>query len=274
MSPWPPRPARRSVAVAFAALTAAFHPFHGRAQTLTAPQPGSSSRIVATVFAGGAAFTGLQGVWVEPSERTDGSGRYAGSMAARAAGVFGGSVAWWPRDWGVRVGGSYIPTRLEVRMSPEARQALGNTRVLDPGLDRFDAWTAEAAALVRLPLEVGQLYPYALVSLGAMGFRVASADSVTSDDWRVGPAAGIGVGAIVPLTGSRLGLSFELTDRLSRTPIPASAGASSDLAHSPGIVVVVPGDGGESGNFGPPSRVSLVHQVRITAGFTYRLGGA
>ncbi|MGH7483651.1 MAG: hypothetical protein ACRELV_16000 [Longimicrobiales bacterium] len=237
-----------------------------------------------SVFSGGAAFSGFQGVWVSPTSPPDGGGApatYAGSLSGQAAATFGAAATYWfGRGWALRAQASQAPSQLEVRLDEEDLDALepdSDARVAGEFND-MTATLVDLSVLFRLPASLGPIVPYAVVGLGAVSYDIDEAapeGTSLSGDLRPGRrtrlAGVLGLGAIVPLQTSEFSLFFELNDYL--TPTPVSEGGPDDGLRSAMIDArLVSADSPDEED--APDRISLTSNVRFTAGFAFQIGGA
>lgn len=239
-----------------------------------APAPPNGLRV--TAFTGGVAFSGLQGVWLQPATATGGStaAPQSGVLAPSPTATVGAGLALWKDGrWALRLEGSYTPSHLEVRLDGANGSGPGRTSNGTPTFNDVTLWTGAASALIRLPLDVGPVIAYGRAGVGVISYVLsagAATDSASATrpfTRRTRPGGDIGVGALIPLQSSRLGLYFELSDFFCRTPITATPGGV--LLRSTDLLVSRP----DPGTAGSPYRIRLANNVRIIAGLSFRVAG-
>jgi len=172
-----------------------------------------------TGLIGGAANTDLQRVTAPDATAVAPLRR----VTADTSPVVAGAIGYWPsRHWGIRVHGSFAPTRLEVRESG------GELGVEDDVFAQSGArlWTADLSLMIRAPVTpAGRIVPYLVIGGGVTGFATDRAESVVEatgealEAHSIEPAGVIGLGTHIPLQRGRLALTFELTDHIFTTPI-------------------------------------------------------
>jgi len=135
---------------------------------------------------------------------------------------------WLGRRVAVRVHGAWAPTRFDVR-STGALTVIADSTV---SLSRLDVWMYDVDLLIRLPLSVGRVEPYAIAGAGAIEYRLRTGEdevvpepaALAFDGDRQRRLAGVlGLGAVIPLERHRLLLNFELSSHFARTPISEAA---------------------------------------------------
>lgn len=232
------RTSRRSRATARAAATgaAAALLLFAVAAPATAQQRGTPDPLVRrggftlSLQAGGSAFTTVQDVTVE---RSDGTGEdYPSSLAVSTSTAIGGEATYWFREWlGLRLQAAYVPSEFELRMQEADRDSLlGPTS--GPNELRFSGVSIYNYDLLAVlsPVIGSRTHPYLLVGGGASSFiadskGAAGLDSVFSGARQsTSGSALLGAGLRVPLKGGRVALSFELTNHLTRSPVPGKTG--------------------------------------------------
>lgn len=200
-----------------------------------------------TVFAGGTAFTDFQrtnvpetGAIVETHPiRAPGQRR----LTASTSGSLAAALAYWPSsNWGLRVRGTWVPTRFEV-IVPET--------IGDPGSTEQYAgvgvWSGEAQVLFRLPTIRHRIMPYGIVGGGVVRYRAdrstplpPEAHGAFAETDPTKAAVSVGVGAMLGLRPRGWALHFELADQISGTPVPGGPNSehvqrSSALMFSVGV---------------------------------------
>lgn len=229
-----------------------------------------------TLHAGGTAYTRFQNVTLE----ADGAPQpeYAAHLAASTAATLSADATVWFRPWvGVRLDFIYSPSNFEVRLTEEDRVEILGEEADYRGLEYSDLsmFSTTIAGVLALPIPSTHVATYALLGAGvtllradergASGLEHAFGGSASAFD--VGGIAGFGMK--IPLrgdVGGRVSLSFELVDRITRTPVRADNGDV--LLESDGIRVInrlhasdIEGD------------AKYVHAVGFTAGLSFATGG-
>ncbi len=232
--------------------------------------------LTVTVHAGGTAMTRFQNVTLE----ADGAPQpeYSAHLAASTAATLGADLTVWFRPWlGTRLDFIYSPSNFEVRLTEEDRVEVLGDESDYRGLEYSDLsmYSLTAAGVVALPIPSTHVATYALFGAGvtllradergAAGLERAFGGSASAFD-----VAGIaGIGMKIPLrggAGGRVSLSFEIVDRITRTPVRADGGDV--LLDDDGIRVInrlhttdLEGD------------AKFVHAVGFTAGLSFATGG-
>ena len=144
-------------------------------------------------------------------------------------------MVWWPAErFGVRLHGSFLPSRFDVRSErDESALAVGT------GSQAAAAWRgvhvriADVSLLVRPPFTFGRLAPYAVIGGGVVSYRARGQetlppglDAALDNGSRHVGSAVIGAGAVVPLERERLLLSFALTNHITRPLVDSDDGPS------------------------------------------------
>lgn len=202
------------------------------------------------VLGGGSAFTAFQhgSFEVLAAGPDDGLERreFARRVSAKTAGVFAGTIAYWPnRKWGARLYASYSPSRFQT-MVPQADARLMadlNDAAAPETLASLGITAVEAQGLIRLPTIRRKLMPYAILGVGAV--RYAADDGPLPDEaaddfasgTRIRPAARFGLGGCLPMRPAGLGLTFELTDQVAGTPVHGDGGKDVKLTNAVSFMV-------------------------------------
>lgn len=213
--------------------------------------------VALSVFGGGIAFSDFrrEAEWLGPDQpfeqRLSASTSVLGSAAV---------TAWLGRHVALRVQGAWAPTRFELRSS-ETYTTLGESAEDEaPPLSRLHVWMYDLDMLFRLPLSLGRVEPYAVAGVGAIEYRLQTADDevvpeparMAFDGGRQRRFAGVlGLGAVIPLERHGLLLNFELSSHITRTPLSEDA--------VPGLVE-------------DPEADSRVDEVGYTSGVRLMLG--
>lgn len=185
-------------------LLCALWPGSLHAQTGVRPPQGWSL----SGFAGGAAFTDFQ----RAAERR---------IGAETSGSFAANLAFWPtRHWGIRARIGYAPSRFET-IDPQA------DRDTTPRLASLSITSYEGQLIFRLPTIHGRVMPYGIAGGGIVRYQLGEdaplpEEAVNGFSTGQQPAVSVGLGAALPLRPSGWSLNFELTDQISRTPMPTT----------------------------------------------------
>ncbi len=188
-------------------------------------EPGT---ITLSATLGGVAFTDFRRTEARASSAIPGEEGMERRLSAQTSLAFGaGAGVWIGRSWGLRVEGSYAPTRFDIDIVSEDGSA-GTQQMEGAGLD---VWTTEAHLIFRLPFGIDRLVPYGLVGGGAAFYDVRGDDEAIPFEARDSFARGsrtrfagvFGLGAVLPLERYGLLLRFELTDLMTRTPVASGA---------------------------------------------------
>ncbi|HSJ25298.1 MAG TPA: hypothetical protein VK929_11540 [Longimicrobiales bacterium] len=235
-------------------------------------EPWFQRSVMLTAEVGGAAFSDFQRALARPAPGSAGDERaFRRRVSATTTTTLGTSATWWmSRGWGIRVGGSYTPSRFTVWNEAEASQQ-ATVQTEEAIWARLDTWTAHAAAVFRFPFTMGRVVPYGIAGGGVVRYSVAD-DEELPPEARYGLAGGrwsgaaalVGVGSAIPLQRNNLLLNFELTGHVSRTPL--GHGASGEEFQAGDVAMQLTGDDG-SGSDG----VGLSSHLRLTVGLTLPL---
>lgn len=233
--------------------------------------------LTVTVHAGGTAFTRFQNVTLEAPASEQGT--YPARLAASTAASLGADMTVWFRPWlGARLDFVYAPSNFEIRLSEEDRVEVMGEEADYRGLDYSDLslFSLSAAGVLALPIRSRHIAPYAVLGLGATlltaddrgSFGLEQAfDGPSSSAFDVSGLAGIGVK--IPLRGGnagRVSLSFELMDRITRTPVAADDDRMLLDTEEIRVVSTLHEEDQESD-------ARFVHGIGIAAGLTFATGG-
>lgn len=251
------------------------------ATTPAAAQAPGRGAFTVSVYSGGAAFTGFQGLWIEPREpnRMPEESALRGDLSGAAAAAFGVSGTYWFGDWGIRSQLGYAASSLEVRMDEEAEALIGEHE-RNGSLSEFHdlgVYVADLGVAFRLPIALGPVLPYASASIGAVSYEISSAGPDHTEllgnlaaGRRIKPAVGFAAGAFVPLQMNDFALFFELSNHV--TPTPVAEGSPEDGLRSRTLEARLVGrDAPQDAD--APSRVGMTSNVRFVAGFAFSIGG-
>jgi hypothetical protein len=158
-------------------------------------------------------------------------------VGAETSTVVGGYLSFWPsRNWGLRLHGTFAPTRFESVVRTSSSSQLPD---LAPDSVRYAGLhvaTAELHALFRLPTIKNRVLLYGIVGGGIARYQAMGGDDPVppeaAGDFDGGPQlqpGGIfGLGAMLPFRNRAFRLHFELTDQVSATPIQPEATVEDD----------------------------------------------
>lgn len=218
-------PLRLLLAAVLACAAALPHELAGQGTPVRIGHPVHPGAITISLLAGGSAFSKLQPVTVE----TPGGETYPAALALSTTTTLGAEVSYWLRNWlGLRLQGSYAPGEFQLRMREERRDSLlgPDAGPSDLRFSDVSAYTYAGAAVLNLPLATGRTQPYALLGAGAVSYGADEQDArgleaaFEGSDRSTRVAGLAGLGLRVPLREGSVALTFELTDHVSRTPVP------------------------------------------------------
>ena len=185
---------------------------------------------------GGAAFTAFQRLRATPGQG-DGGIAVERRVAASTTATLGASFGYWAgRNWGVRAGVSWSPSNFTVAHGEAGDTALAPlSGESSENYASLTVWGADLSMQFRFPRHFGRVQPYGIVGGGAVHYTHGSDAEVPAEALdsfegraRTQAAALVGLGAMIPLQRHDLLLSFELTDRLSRSPLADNARLHAD----------------------------------------------
>lgn len=190
---------------------------------------------------GAAAFSDMQRGSLEVV-RVTGSGVEARDLALRIGAetstVLGAHMSFWPsRNWGVRLHGTFAPTRFESLMGGADAQLLPEFAPDSSRYAGLHVATAELQALFRLPTIKNRVLLYGIIGGGVSRYEAAGAEDPVppeaagdfEDGARLQPGGVFGLGAMLPFRNRAFRLHFELTDHVTATPISAPGGTDGDI---------------------------------------------
>ncbi len=193
--------------------------------------------LTVSAWVGGAAYTDFR-----QGEARFGSGGAADSdrrLSAETSVAFSAAAGYWPSAWwGVRLHGSYSPTRFALAFAETDPATVAVAASEEPRLARLDVWLYDVDVVFRAPVVFGIVSPYGVVGAGRVVYRAHASDGEIPAEASTAFAAGarggwagmIGLGAMIPLDDRDLMLSFEVTDHITRTPIGKLAMGSRSAA--------------------------------------------
>lgn len=204
-------------------------PAAARAQTgVQAPQGWSLG-----ILGGAAAFSDMQRGSVRVTRPTVGGfeerelARRVGAETSTSVAAY---VAWWPgRNWGLRLHGSWAPSRFETVMHQGDAEYAGMPESSADGtrLAALHIVSVDLQALFRLPTIKDRVMPYGILGGGVARYEVQQGNEPVPEEAegefeggvKVRPEAVFGLGAMLPVKNRAFRLHFELTNHLSGTPI-------------------------------------------------------
>lgn len=210
------------------------------------------------VMGGGAAYSDLQRSGVR-LERLTADGLEERSFPRRisveTSTAAGGWLSYWPtRSFGLRLQGTWSPSRFQVLATPSEGTFIGaESETGEPDLAGVEVITGDLQLLFRLPTLRNRVLPYGILGGGVTRYRTrggeellpSEAEEFFEDGSSVQPGGVFGLGAMLPLRNRAFRLHFELTDHVARTPIKSGG--------------FVPGE----------SRVRLTNSVQCMVGLSY-----
>ncbi|MEO7671267.1 MAG: hypothetical protein ABIV28_03525 [Longimicrobiales bacterium] len=232
--------------------------------------------VTLTLAAGGAAFTDFR----QAQARTLGAGSVASPAFTRRVSAqtsttgTAGLAVWLSPRTAIQLGMFYTPTRFRViNETPDADvPAFDNGDTVQ--FARLDIWNADVSLLLRPPVALGRVYPYAILGGGVVRYQAREDDAGLPPEARAAFAgnkartqwsAVVGAGAVIPLQRKRLLLTFDLLDHLARTPLTESR--STTAFEVGGTTVVLSPAVETSGSDG----IVLTSHVRLVVGVTIPL---
>ena len=156
-------------------------------------------------------------------------------IGAETSTTMGAYLSFWPnRNWGIRVYGTYAPTRFQTIMR-ETHADLLNPAPDSIRLARLDVTTADLQILFRLPTIKNRVMLYGIAGGGVARYQTRGADEDPIPEEaaadlgggpRTHPGGVFGLGAMLPFRNRAFRLHFELTDHITETPIGTPEDAS------------------------------------------------
>lgn len=228
------------------------------------------------IMGGAAAFSDMQRGTVRVIRTTD-SGVEQRELARRVGAETSTSLAawisYWPsRNWGLRVHGTWAPTRFETLMKESEAEYAGmpQSSEEEPKLAALSVMTGDLQFLFRLPTIKDRVMPYGILGGGMTRYTVQSgADPVPQEaegefegGTKVRPAGIVGVGAMLPFRNRAFRLHFELTNHITRTPLH---GGLQQAEETPLGTIEFDPQNQPSGE----SRVKLTNSARFMIGMSY-----
>jgi hypothetical protein len=227
------------------------------------------------LMGGAAAFSDMQRGTVRVVRPTAGgmeSREMARRIGAETSTTLAGYLAFWPsRNWGLRVHGTYAPSRFETMMSESDAEYSGlPTTSSEQPLAGLDILTLDLQAMFRLPTIKNRVLPYGILGGGVARYQVRGGDAPVPEEAagefdggvKLRPAAVVGVGAMLPFRQRAFRLHFELTNHIAGTPIK---GGESRLFDAGGGTIEFDPQDEPAGD----SRVSVVSGVRFMVGVSW-----
>jgi hypothetical protein len=194
-------------------------------------------------------------------------------LSAETSTTLGGYLAYWPsRHWGLRLNGTFSPTRFETLMKESEAEYAGMPQSSEEGarLAGLSIITADIQGMFRLPTIKNRVLLYGIVGGGVARYQVEGAEGTLpeevqgefEDGRKIRPAGVFGIGSMLPMRNRALRLHFELTNHLGATPV--HGGDPQQTTTRDAEVEIVPRDepAGER-------RVSMTSSVRFMVGVSY-----
>lgn len=248
-------------------------PATARSQTGIRPPQGWSLGI----SGGAAAFSDMQRGSVRvfrPTPQGMEEREMARRVGAETSTTIGGYLAYWPsRNWGMRLHGSFAPSRFETMMQEADAEYAGIPSSSDEGerLAGLSIVSADLQLLFRLPTIKDRVMLYGIVGGGAARYAVQNGEDPVPEEAegdfeggvRVRPAGVLGLGAMLPFRNRAFRLHFELTNTIAATPLKG------------GYRQAFVASGGEELEFDPRDepagerRVYVMNGVRFTIGASF-----
>ena len=227
---------------------------------------------------GAAAFSDMQRGSIRVIRPTPGGveeRELARRVGAETSTTLGAYLAFWPsRNWGLRLAGSWAPSRFETIMKEADADYAGVPTTSSEGerLAALSIMSADLELVFRLPTVKNRVMLYGILGGGYARYSVNTSDDPVPPEAegdfeggvKVRPAGVIGLGAMLPLRNRSYRMHFELSNHISATPLEGGEGES--IVGEDGTVVILPRDeaAGEE-------RVSVVSGVRFVVGISYSL---
>ena len=235
-----------------------------QAQTTTPPSSFTRGAWLLTAELGGAAFTAFQRVRAVPQDAAGLATERR--VAASTTATVGASIGYWAgANWGARVGLSWSPSNFTVAHEDDTDAGLIDSADATENYASLAVWGADLSMLFRFPRDFGRVQPYGIVGGGVVRYehgRDAEVPAEARDMFDGGAsthaAALLGLGAMIPLQRNNLVLSFELTDRLNRSPLAGNARTLNDEGVD--LDTTPAREGGD-----------ITNQLRLTVGLTLPL---
>lgn len=194
-------------------------------------------------------------------------------VGAETSTALAANLAFWPsRNWGLRLHGTYAPTRFETVMKESEADFAGMPRNSEETgrLAGLNITTADLQLLFRLPTIKNRVLLYGIVGGGAARYEVVAGEEPVPEEAegefeggvKFRPEGMFGLGAMLPFKNRAFRLHFELTDHLTSTPLEGGDPQTVELPD--GEVLFDPQDepAGER-------RVTVTNGVRFMVGVSW-----
>jgi hypothetical protein len=227
------------------------------------------------VLGGAAAYSDMQRGVVRVTRPTTGGfeeRELARRVGAKTSTSLAAYVAYWPsRNWGLRVHGTWSPTRFQTLMKESEAEFAGMAPSSDDEarLAGLSVMTGDLQVLFRLPTIKNRIMPYGILGGGIAAYQVQGPDPVPAEadgefegGTKLRPAGIFGVGAMLPLSNRAFRLHFELTDHLTGTPI---RGGEAVQAETPDATFEFDPQDPPAGE----TRVRVTNSVRFMVGLSF-----
>ena len=225
---------------------------------------------------GAAAFSDLQRASVRvfrPTSIGVEEREMARRLSMETSTTLAGYLAFWPsRNWGLRLHGTYAPTRFETLMKESEAEFAGMPQSSEEGapLAALSIMTADLQGMFRLPTIKNRVMLYGIVGGGVARYRLEGEDGAVPEEAqgefeggeKIRPSAVFGLGSMLPMRNRALRLHFELTNHLGATPV--RGGDPQTTSSGDAEVEIFPRDepAGER-------RVYFTNSVRFMVGISY-----
>jgi hypothetical protein len=192
-------------------------------------------------------------------------------VGAETSTTLGGYIAFWPsRNWGLRLHGTYSPTRFETLMKESEADYAGLPQSGEgERLASLGIVTADLHALIRMPTIKNRVMLYGIIGGGVARYSVQQDEPVPEEargefdgGVKVRPAGLIGLGSMLPMSNRAFRLHFELTNHLAGTPLQGGSPQATEMPN--GTIVFDPADEPAGDR-----RVSVVNGVRFMVGLSW-----
>ena len=228
------------------------------------------------LMGGAAAFTDMQRGSVRVSRATA-TGfeerELARRVGAETSTALAAYLAWWPsRNWGLRLHGSWSPSRFETIMHQGDAEYAGmpESSVDGSRLAGLHILSVDLQGMFRLPTIKDRVMPYGILGGGVARYTVAQGEEPVPEEAegefeggsKIRPEAVFGLGAMLPVKNRSFRLHFELTNHLAGTPI--QGGDSQEVPLVDGGIRFDPRDEPAGDR-----RVSIMNGVRFMIGLSW-----
>jgi hypothetical protein len=194
-------------------------------------------------------------------------------VSAETSTTLGANLSYWPsRNWGLRLNGTWAPTRFETLMKESEAEFAGLPQSSEEGerLAGLNIVTADLQGVFRLPTVKNRVMLYGILGAGVSRYEVASGDGAIPEEAegefdagsRTRPSAMFGLGSMLPMRNRALRLHFELTNHISRTPLHGGDPQMAPIEDADVEIIPREEPAGER-------RVAVTNSVRFMVGISY-----